>query len=174
MTRVLVTGASGFVGLSLTRTLADAGYTIRAASRHPAGIPPHTNVSTLVLPDLAHPAPWEPFLADVDAVINQLAGVELELPLRSEGLHLNVTERRVYSMQVGPARGLIDLRRRSDWRLINAAHPKRARNLAEGAALGGRKMRHRRNDGGDVRDRRLHERWRTDRRRRGRRDDRLG
>lgn len=74
MTRVLITGASGFVGLSLARALAQAGFSIRAAARHPAAIPPHANVSSLVLPDLAHSTSWGPFLAHIDTVIH-LAGI---------------------------------------------------------------------------------------------------
>lgn len=74
MTRVLVTGASGFVGASLTRALAQAGMTVRAAARAPRTIPALSGVEPVALPDLAMPVDWTPLLSGMDAVIH-LAGI---------------------------------------------------------------------------------------------------
>jgi nucleoside-diphosphate-sugar epimerase len=72
--RVLITGASGFIGAPLTAALADAGYQVRAAVRDrprrsfPAG------VAIAVLPDLAGTVDWAPFVAGMDALVH-LAGI---------------------------------------------------------------------------------------------------
>ncbi len=72
--RVLVTGASGFVGRALTRSLSRAGYHVRAAARSPAKVPAAEFIEIVPLPDLARPVDWRPLLADVDAVVH-LAGI---------------------------------------------------------------------------------------------------
>lgn len=72
--RVLVTGASGFIGAPLTAALAEAGYQVRAAVRDrrrrllPAGI------EIALLPDLAGMVDWAPLVAGMDAVVH-LAGI---------------------------------------------------------------------------------------------------
>jgi nucleoside-diphosphate-sugar epimerase len=72
--RVLITGASGFIGAPLTAALADAGYQVRAAVRDrprrsfPAG------VAIAVLPDLAGTVDWAPLVAGMDALVH-LAGI---------------------------------------------------------------------------------------------------
>ena len=53
MTRVLVTGASGFVGVSLCRALAQSGFIVWAAARKPEAVPAQTNINPVALPDLA-------------------------------------------------------------------------------------------------------------------------
>ena len=79
--RVLITGASGFVGRALTPALSNAGYAVRAAARDPSTIP-STVIHALPLPDLARPVDWRPLLADVDAVIHLagLAHVSKDIP----------------------------------------------------------------------------------------------
>jgi nucleoside-diphosphate-sugar epimerase len=72
--KVLVTGASGFIGAPLTAALADAGGQVRAAVRDrrrrsfPAG------VEIVLLPDLAGTVDWTPLVAGMDAVVH-LAGI---------------------------------------------------------------------------------------------------
>ena len=71
--RVLVTGASGFIGRPLCTALARAGHSVRAAMRdcRAVGFPDH--VETVRLPDLAGPLDWAPLLAGVDAVVHLAA-----------------------------------------------------------------------------------------------------
>lgn len=72
--RLLVTGASGFVGRGLIRSLAAPGMPIRAAARRPDDIPASAHVHAVPLPDLASGIDWTPLLADIDVVIH-LAGI---------------------------------------------------------------------------------------------------
>jgi nucleoside-diphosphate-sugar epimerase len=72
--RVLVTGASGFVGRALTQSLSRAGFHVRAAARDRARIPVAEFVEAVQMPDLSRPVDWRPLLADVDAIVH-LAGV---------------------------------------------------------------------------------------------------
>lgn len=74
MTRVLVTGASGFVGRPLTRALAQSGNVIWAAARDLKAISEQTNVNPIALPDLSAPIIWNSLIAGMDAVIH-LAGI---------------------------------------------------------------------------------------------------
>jgi nucleoside-diphosphate-sugar epimerase len=72
--RILITGASGFVGRDLTHALSKAGHGIRAAARDLSAIKPDVNIETVSLPDLSQPVDWRPLLRDVDAVVH-LAGI---------------------------------------------------------------------------------------------------
>jgi len=72
--RVLVTGASGFVGRILIKALAAPDMPIRAAARHPANILSSPHVEPVELPDLASGPDWLPLLENVDAVVH-LAGI---------------------------------------------------------------------------------------------------
>jgi NAD(P)-dependent dehydrogenase (short-subunit alcohol dehydrogenase family) len=74
MTRVLVTGAGGFVGRSLIRTLAEAGMNVRAAARRPEAIGTRSGIEPAALPDLATAVDWNSLLSGMDAVIH-LAGI---------------------------------------------------------------------------------------------------
>jgi nucleoside-diphosphate-sugar epimerase len=71
--RVLVTGASGFIGRPLCNTLAASGYTVRAAlrERRAAGLVP--SVEIVQLPDLAGSVDWSPLIAGIDAVVHLAA-----------------------------------------------------------------------------------------------------
>ena len=64
--RVLITGASGFIGKSLTEALAKEGWQVRAASRDPASIPAIGGVERVAMPDLAQPADWSALLDGVE------------------------------------------------------------------------------------------------------------
>ena len=72
MNRVLVTGASGFIGRALVAALAAAGYRIRAAMRRPERT--SDQIESVALPDLSAPIDWAPLLDGCDAVIH-LAGI---------------------------------------------------------------------------------------------------
>jgi UDP-glucose 4-epimerase len=72
--RVLVTGASGFIGRPLVAALDGAGYAVRAAVRDRRGprFPP--GVELAALPDLSAAIDWSPLVAETDAVVH-LAGI---------------------------------------------------------------------------------------------------
>jgi UDP-glucose 4-epimerase len=74
MSRVLVTGATGFCGRPLVARLATAGYAVRAAVRRPPSSPLPEGVEIAIHGDLAGSIAWEPLLAGVDAVVH-LAGI---------------------------------------------------------------------------------------------------
>jgi UDP-glucose 4-epimerase len=71
--RVLVTGASGFIGRALVNDLAAQDHRVRAAMRQPADIFPRT-VEVVAVSDLARPIEWRPLLRDIEAVVH-LAGI---------------------------------------------------------------------------------------------------
>jgi len=73
MTRVLVTGATGFCGRPLVAALVDAGYAVRAVVRG-APSPPFARAVDTVQADLAAPVDWAPLLTGVNAVVH-LAGI---------------------------------------------------------------------------------------------------
>ena len=71
--RILVTGASGFIGRAVVEDLAGQGHRVRAAMRQPADIFART-VEVVAVSDLARPLEWRPLLADIDTVVH-LAGI---------------------------------------------------------------------------------------------------
>jgi nucleoside-diphosphate-sugar epimerase len=70
--RILVTGASGFVGRPLVRALVRAGYAVRAVTRCQVSFP--DSVEVVIVPDLKNPFDWTPIMQSVDIIIH-LAGL---------------------------------------------------------------------------------------------------
>jgi len=73
MSRVLVTGASGFVGRALVAGLAEAGHTVRAAMRQPADVFTRS-VEVVAVSDLTRTVEWRALLKNMDTVVH-LAGI---------------------------------------------------------------------------------------------------
>lgn len=73
-TRVLVTGATGFIGRGLVPALARQGFFVRAAARNPERIVRGPNIEPFAMPDLAAPADWSKALEDVTQIVH-LAGI---------------------------------------------------------------------------------------------------
>jgi nucleoside-diphosphate-sugar epimerase len=72
MSRVLVTGASGFIGRTLVPALVTAGYKVRAMARHmPPFAPP---VEVAIHGDLGARIEWRPLMTEVDFIVH-LAGI---------------------------------------------------------------------------------------------------
>jgi len=72
--RVLITGASGFIGQSMISRLLAKGFQVRAAARDVSSLPERRGLETAVLPDLAEPHDWRPLLEGVSHVVH-LAGI---------------------------------------------------------------------------------------------------
>jgi nucleoside-diphosphate-sugar epimerase len=73
MTRILVTGASGFVGRAVVTELAEAGHTVRAAMRQPSDIFARS-VEVVAVSDLTRPVEWRALLKGAETVVH-LAGI---------------------------------------------------------------------------------------------------
>lgn len=82
--RILVTGASGFVGPHVVAALLAAGYCVRLAQRRAA--PAAAGVETVVAGDLSAPVDWSTALAGVDHVVH-LAGLAHAGPGLDEALY---------------------------------------------------------------------------------------
>ena len=71
--RVLITGASGFIGKRLAGALAKGGWAVRAAMRDASAVA-LAGVETVALPDLSRPVEWGPLLEGVTHIVH-LAGL---------------------------------------------------------------------------------------------------
>jgi nucleoside-diphosphate-sugar epimerase len=72
MALVVVTGASGFVGSSLSTSLAASGFRVRAAVRAgtPAELPGCSGVERAILGDISASTGWSSLLTNVDCVVH--------------------------------------------------------------------------------------------------------
>ena len=70
--RLLITGANGFVGSALCRTLGQSGHILRAALRDECSIPEGA-VEKAIVGDICRALDWGPSLRGVDAVVHAAA-----------------------------------------------------------------------------------------------------
>ncbi|WP_124553127.1 NAD-dependent epimerase/dehydratase family protein [Methylophilus methylotrophus] len=80
--RILITGASGFIGKACLPAFVNAGYQVRACSRHQVDQP---HVEYVNIPAISGDTDWSTALQDIDVVIH-LAGIA----------HAPKTERHLY------------------------------------------------------------------------------
>ena len=76
--RILVTGASGFVGRPLVAALLRAGCAVRAVTRRQISFP--DSVEAAIVPDFTNPIDWNPILQGVDIVIHLAGMVHSKVP----------------------------------------------------------------------------------------------
>ncbi len=100
--RVLVTGASGFIGRALVNELAAGGHRVRAAMRQPADIFPR-EVEVVAVSDLARPIEWPPLIRDIDAVVH-LAGIAHAGPEIAEEVYDRVNRAATAALAAAAAR----------------------------------------------------------------------
>jgi UDP-glucose 4-epimerase len=104
--RILVTGASGFVGRALVEDLAAQGHRVRAAMRQPADIFSRA-VEVVAVSDLARPLEWRPLLSDINAVVH-LAGIAHITSGIAEDLYDRVNRAATAALAAAAARDRIE------------------------------------------------------------------
>ena len=77
MTKVLITGANGFVGRAVTTALCQAGYQVRAAVRRPYPSLEALGSETVVVGDLGSQPDWTEVVAGVETVVHLAARVHV-------------------------------------------------------------------------------------------------
>jgi UDP-glucose 4-epimerase len=102
MSRILVTGASGFVGQALVEDLAAAGYGVVAAVREPARAKFPDSVEVVRLPDLAYPVHWKSLIGGISHVVH-LAGLAHKRSALAEQVYDQVNHRAVAELAAAAA-----------------------------------------------------------------------
>jgi nucleoside-diphosphate-sugar epimerase len=90
MTRVLVTGANGFVGNALCRHLSEGGLIVRAALRSERVGPEYAR-EKIVVGEISSATNWDAALRDVDSVVHLAAHVHVMNPTTDDSLRFHET-----------------------------------------------------------------------------------
>jgi nucleoside-diphosphate-sugar epimerase len=105
--RVLVTGATGFVGRVLCDTLARAGHVVRAAVRQDVGVPDCVS-EKIVVGDIKAGTAWGEALAGVDAVVHLAARAHMLHACGSElGLYAEINGHATRGLAIASAQANI-------------------------------------------------------------------
>jgi nucleoside-diphosphate-sugar epimerase len=104
MTRVLVTGATGFVGTRLCASLARAGYRVRGALRTDRPLPPAV-AEKVVTGEIGAATDWDAALAQVDLVVHLAARTHVLREVRgAAGLYMETNARGTARLAAAAAR----------------------------------------------------------------------
>ena len=77
MSRILVTGATGFVGRHLSNVLLSEGHEVLGTTRKDTGATSETDLRLTTIPDIGDYVDWAPALQDVDSVVHLAARVHV-------------------------------------------------------------------------------------------------
>lgn len=97
--KVLITGASGFIGKPIVQGLAASGWTVRAAARDPAAIPDTSGVERVALPDLSRAVDWSQLVEGVSHIVH-LAGIAHAPGQLPDEVYININTRAVGELAI--------------------------------------------------------------------------
>lgn len=86
--RVLVTGASGFIGRTLCSTLGYEGYSVRAVQRKASGFQQPGKIEYIAVGDIGPSTQWDAALSGIDSVVHLAARVHVMREEEEDPLNL--------------------------------------------------------------------------------------
>jgi nucleoside-diphosphate-sugar epimerase len=99
VTRLLITGASGFVGRAAVAAFARQGFAVRAAVRRTPQLPLPAGAEIVELPDFSSDFDWKPLLEGVDNVIHlaAIADAAAATPALHDRVNRSATEKLAFA-----------------------------------------------------------------------------
>ncbi|MER6282504.1 SDR family oxidoreductase [Streptomyces sviceus] len=142
MTRVLVTGGTGFLGSWCVRALLDAGHTVRTTVRNPQREPElrswlHAATTfdddrlTVVRADLEHPDGWEEAVADCDHVLHVASPTLRLTPAADDELVVPAREGVLRVLRAARGAGVRRVVLTSAFGAVGIGHPPRSAPFTE-------------------------------------------
>ena len=86
MKKILVTGASGFIGQSLCKTLLKSGKSVRGVVRSLNSFSKNTNIEYVAVGDIVYKKDWKNILADIDCIIHCAGRAHIMNETKSDSL----------------------------------------------------------------------------------------